>query len=153
SIPFRSEKSSRVPAVLNAISSDLQPISDQLYRQTCKLTHQTSPSNLTPDHTTTSEYHNRPSSDPPNQTIRTDHHSMNGEQESRPIKPDNYDDDDDGDDDDRLYYDVCVTPEAVSNPQSLKPPIYQPNEIAEHVTLQDLSFTEEIASGVSSVGG
>ena len=49
-------------------------ISDQPYRQTSTLSHETIPSNLTPAQTTTSEYHNRPSSDPPNQTIRTDHH-------------------------------------------------------------------------------
>ena len=60
-------------------------ISDQPYRQTCRLDHQTSPWYQTPDQTTTSEYHNGPSSDlttksdhqnkppPSNQTNRSDH--------------------------------------------------------------------------------
>ena len=45
-------------------------ISDQPYRQTCRLNHQSSPSNLTPAQTTTSEYHNRSPSDP---TTKSDH--------------------------------------------------------------------------------
>ena len=42
----------------------------QPYRQTSTLSNETIPSNLTPAQTTTSEYHNRPSSDP---TTKSDH--------------------------------------------------------------------------------
>ena len=38
----------------------------------------------------------------------------------------------------KLFIQVCAIPEVVPNPQPPKPPIYQPSQIAEHVTLQDL---------------